>query len=173
MDSITETAQREKDVDSTNSAKWKDFALDRVIRRVSKVIEANTARTAAVEGFATERASVVEAMNPVAVRQAAEATVKETGEHSSLCSHHVSQSSFATTSIKSNIVDTLSHEHIFPASSRSLIQQVLEQDLGLTLMEELVNAAQTGMEAQVDKMGDTVNLLAQGGDTIGPNLTGA
>ncbi|WVQ73544.1 hypothetical protein IAR50_003120 [Cryptococcus sp. DSM 104548] len=128
----------------------------------------HTARTAAVEGLPAERASMMEAMNPVAVRQSAEATVKESTEgNSSLLSQHLSQtSSFATNPIKSNILNSFSHDTMPTTSARSLIGQVLEQDVGFTLKEAFSNAAQTGVEEQVDKMGDTVKLLAQG-DKIG------
>ncbi|ODO00025.1 hypothetical protein I350_06646 [Cryptococcus amylolentus CBS 6273] len=188
MDS-TEAAQSQKDVDSTNSAKWKDFALDRMtsmtkeeFQKSLNVCESYTIdHGGSIEEFynflkdvrgedVTEDPQNEESQEPAGSSSTA---INAETEHSSLRSHHLSQSSFATNSIEPNIVDTLSHNYISRASSHSLIEQASERGVGLTLRGELANAAQTGVEEQVGKMRDTVKLLAQGGGTIGPKLTGA
>nr|KIR84417.1 hypothetical protein I308_05434 [Cryptococcus tetragattii IND107] len=89
---------------------------------------ATAARTTATEGLAAEASSASEAMNSVAVRQAAEMSAKESSEG-----------------------------------------QALEKDLGVTLKEAMSNAAETGLEDQVDHFTDATKTLIKGqasGETV-------
>ncbi|KIR32117.1 hypothetical protein I352_05347 [Cryptococcus deuterogattii MMRL2647] len=82
---------------------------------------ATAARTTATEGLAAQARTASEAVNPVAVRQAAEMSAKESSEG-----------------------------------------QALEKDLGVTLKEAMSNAAETGLEDQVDHFADATKTLIKG-----------
>lgn len=124
------------------------------------------ARTTATEGLAAEARTASEAMNPVAVRQAVEIGVKKSNE-GSLLSHHLSHTiavkptnlpslSLNPTSIPSTMLSATS------ATTRTIVGQVLEEDLGVTLKQAMSNAAETGLEEQVDQFTDATKALVKG-----------
>jgi hypothetical protein len=49
-------------------------------------------------------------------------------------------------------------------TTTSTITKALEQDLGVTLREALSNAAETGMEEQMDEVVDVAQVLMKGGE---------
>ncbi|WVR06689.1 hypothetical protein IAU60_003721 [Kwoniella sp. DSM 27419] len=146
------------------------------------------ARTAVVEGAATaagaERNAVMEAMNPMAVRQAAEASVKTAAEDCSLLTHHLAHapitgsSSTATALPRSTALTLDALSGVGPStvstsmtgSTRTMVTQTLEEDLGTTLKEVMSNAMQTGVEEQMDTVAEVAKALvgesAAGGQVL-------
>ncbi|WVQ96571.1 hypothetical protein IAU59_003676 [Kwoniella sp. CBS 9459] len=138
------------------------------------------ARTAVIEGgVGAERNAVMECMNPVAVRQAAEASVKGAAEECSLLTHHLAHAppptslqSTTTTTFTSTLTNTASSSSASTMSStRTIVSRTLEEDLGTTLKEVMSNAMQTGVEEQMDEVADLAkNLVEAGGKGNGPVL---
>ncbi|WRT66762.1 uncharacterized protein IL334_003725 [Kwoniella shivajii] len=123
------------------------------------------ARTGATEGVAVMERNVIMEMNPVAVRQAAEATVKESlGAEPSLFSQHLSHvpqsTSISTTTTTLNTLPGSSTSTI--SSTRTLVTQTLEANSGLTLKEVMSNAMQTGVEEQMDEVAEIAKGLVEG-----------
>ncbi|WVF69062.1 hypothetical protein IAT40_003836 [Kwoniella sp. CBS 6097] len=137
------------------------------------------ARTAVIEGgVGAERNAVMECMNPVAVRQAAEASVKGAAEECSLLTHHLAHAppptslQSTTTTTLTSITNTASSSTASTMSStRTIVSRTLEEDLGTTLKEVMSNAMQTGVEEQMDEVADLAkNLVEAGGKGNGPQL---
>ncbi|KAK8864128.1 hypothetical protein IAR55_001374 [Kwoniella newhampshirensis] len=136
---------------------------------------ATAARTAAVEGgVAAERQAVMDVMNPVAVRQAAENSVKEAVGETSLLAEHLSHIRPPTTTLQTTTTTatttslTATAGSTITSSTRTIVTQALEEDLGVTLKEVMSNATQTGLEEQMDQIVDVAKTLAAGN---GPNLS--
>ncbi|OCF35072.1 hypothetical protein I316_03112 [Kwoniella heveanensis BCC8398] len=138
------------------------------------------ARTAVIQGgVGAERNAVMECMNPVAVRQAAEASVKSAAEDCSLLTHHLAHAP-PPTSLQSTTTTTLtsltntassSTASTMSSSTRTIVSRTLEDDLGTTLKEVMSNAMQTGVEEQMDEVADLAkNLVQAGGKANGPVL---
>ncbi|WWC71184.1 uncharacterized protein I206_105137 [Kwoniella pini CBS 10737] len=133
------------------------------------------ARTGGIEGVAAVERNIVMEMNPVAVRQAAEASVKEAigGEPSLLSQHltHVTQPTSITSSVSTSL-----HSLSGPgasstiSSTRTLVTQTLEADAGVTLKEVMSNAMQTGVEEQMDEVAEVAKHLVEGKGPIGELL---
>nr|XP_031857418.1 uncharacterized protein CI109_007197 [Kwoniella shandongensis]KAA5524490.1 hypothetical protein CI109_007197 [Kwoniella shandongensis] len=137
---------------------------------------AASARTAAIESggaAAIERQAVMDVMNPVAVRQAAESSVREVAGETSLLAEHLSHIRAPTTTIQTTTTTTTSTittttGTTLTSSSKTIVTKALEEDLGVTLKEVMSNATQTGLEEQMDQVVDMAKTLAQG--NAGPNL---
>ncbi|WVO13341.1 hypothetical protein L204_100956 [Cryptococcus depauperatus] len=118
---------------------------------------ASTAQVAAVEGVTVTRTAIGDAVNPLAVRQAVEANVKESLEGSSRFPH-LSETFPAPVNVSNT---SLQHTSSFTPGSISsaplhtVVTQVLKQDANMTLKEAMSNAAETGAQEQVDKFTDT------------------
>nr|XP_018261935.1 uncharacterized protein I303_04950 [Kwoniella dejecticola CBS 10117]OBR84093.1 hypothetical protein I303_04950 [Kwoniella dejecticola CBS 10117] len=135
------------------------------------------ARTGGIEGVAAVERNVVMEMNPVAVRQAAEASVKEAiGGESSLLSQHLTHVP-QPTSITSSMSTSLS-ANALPgpganstiSTTRTLVTQTLEADAGVTLKEVMSNAMQTGVEEQMDEVAEVAKHLVEGKGQVGELL---
>ncbi|WWC88240.1 uncharacterized protein L201_003146 [Kwoniella dendrophila CBS 6074] len=127
------------------------------------------ARTGGPEGVAVVERNVIMEMNPVAIRQAAEASVKEAiGGESSLLSQHLSHVPQPTTSVTQTL-NTISGPPSTSSisSTRTLVTQTLEADAGVTLREVMSNALQTGVEEQMDEVAEVAKHLVEGKGPIG------
>jgi len=101
---------------------------------------------------------VEESLNPLAIRQAAEVSVKETSTNS-LFSQRLAQSIPPESILKSEpSLSTLS-ESLSPTQISQMVDmppnrvsQMIKNDLGSTLKEVLSNATQTGAEEQLDNI---------------------
>ncbi|XAO27750.1 hypothetical protein I312_106612 [Cryptococcus bacillisporus CA1280] len=127
---------------------------------------ATAARTIATEGLAAEARTASEAMNPAAVKQAAEMSAKESSE-GPLLSHHLSHTTtFESTNLPSLSINSTAIPSITPSATSNtigtIVGQALERDLGVTLKEAMSNAAGTGLEDQVDHFTDATKTLIKG-----------
>jgi hypothetical protein len=150
---------------------------------------ASSARSGALEAM---RGAEAEVLNPLQIRQVAEASVKEAvgGEYPVLCSPslllHITEALFQP--VLSGICELivirlgessilshhLSHlpkpsipqplEQSLPTNlSTGFIAKTLEKDLGVTFREALSNAAETGVEEQMDEVVVVAQALTKGG----------
>ncbi|WVQ92729.1 hypothetical protein IAS59_006545 [Cryptococcus gattii] len=127
---------------------------------------ATAARTTVTEGLDAEARTASEAMNSVAVRGAAEMSAKESSE-GSLLSHHLSHTTtFESTALPSLSINSTAIPSIMPSATsntiRTIVGQAVEKDLGMTLKEAMSNAAETGLEDQVDHFTDATKTLIKG-----------
>ncbi|WVW85133.1 hypothetical protein I302_107170 [Kwoniella bestiolae CBS 10118] len=142
------------------------------VREEAAVLTSEMAVAARTGGLEVVERNVIMEMNPVAVRQAAEASVKEViGGEPSLLSQHLSHLPTQTTSTTATISTTLNSlpgpSTSTISSTRTLVTQTLEADAGVTLKEVMSNALQTGVEEQMDEVTEIAKTLVEGRGTVG------
>ncbi|WWD05134.1 hypothetical protein V865_003206 [Kwoniella europaea PYCC6329] len=141
------------------------------VREEAAVLTSEMAVAARSGGLEVVERNIIMEMNPVAVRQAAEASIKEViaGEPSLLSQHlsHIPTQS-TTTTTTSTISTTLnSISGATSSSTRTLVTQTLEADAGVTLKEVMSNALQTGVEEQMDEVAEIAKTLVEGKGPMG------
>ncbi|RSH83050.1 hypothetical protein EHS25_005760 [Saitozyma podzolica] len=147
-------------------------AMMSVVKEEAAVITtevAASARVGVAEAVAGPSRAAAEVVNPLAVRQTVEASVKEAAQAPSILAEHLSLAPKPTsvpTSISSTTLTTTTLEaSIRPPAlpeSRSLISQTLEQEMGMSVREAISNAGQTGVEEQLDKAAEVAQTIKEG-----------
>ncbi|ORX37016.1 hypothetical protein BD324DRAFT_624491 [Kockovaella imperatae] len=133
------------------------------VREEAAIVTQEIAATARAEAAQSIRAAEGEVLNPLAIRRAVQTTVQEgaAGEPSILAQHLSITRSLETANPASSLSSTLN----ISTHSESLITRTVEQDLGMSIKDALVNASQTGAEEDMDQVAEIAKqLVAKSGE---------